>query len=130
MAIWTEDPYKQAQDQTALQRAAGQRFDETQKQDASFQNDQKSKAGGAVGGILGAIVSTYFTGNPMLGYSIGSKLGSSIDKREAPDMNPLSELFKSKTNAADASTVGSDGVQAAGEMEGAESAASAAASMA
>lgn len=96
-----------------VQNAAQERLAAGAKQ---HKTDQSNTLGTA-GGILGAIISTVATGNPMIGYGIGSAAGKAIGGGGMPDSgmmgNVIGQFTKKKPaagspeeDAADASDAG------------------------
>ena len=82
--------------QPDVQRAAQGELDR-RKQMQAQEADAGKAAIGDVGGVIGAIISTYATGNPLIGWSAGKGLGDKVAGRQnskMPGLDQLQAVFK------------------------------------
>ena len=69
---------------SSIEKAAKARTDQA--------NAQHASALGTGAGIIGSIISTFASGNPLTGYAIGKDLGGAVANRSAPTLPGIDQL--------------------------------------
>lgn len=54
--------------------------------------DRQANGIGTGAGIIGSLISTFATGNPMMGYAIGKNVGGDVAHRKAPSLPGSDQL--------------------------------------